>query len=86
MGRKIEAVALRKQEIKIVLRRNGGFNDWTLELDDALHRHIPSDALECLVEAKLISAMYSLETEADDSSQTTRPPVRSARTLFRPSR
>ena len=51
------------QEIKIKLWRNGGAEDWSIEINGLRHDHVSGDEIEDLIEAAVSVAEKSLTDE-----------------------
>jgi hypothetical protein len=60
------------EPITIWLSRNNSEQDWTVEIDGSLYKHISTKTLDDLIEYTLVVAQQALlETEAStDSSET----------------
>jgi hypothetical protein len=56
-----------KQHLNISLCRNSGPDDWTLEINGDVHRHIPSDVVEAITEGTLIQLISLLENDENPS-------------------
>ena len=74
-----------KREFKVTLWYNQTLNDWTLQIDDDLHCNISTDAVEALVEGKLVATIICFASAYRSSDRTPHMEHDNAPTLSRQS-